>query len=253
MTLLKTEEEIKIMAEAGRRLARVVKALKAMVGEGITTKEIDVEAKRLIEEAGCIPAFLNYKPGGASRAYPATICASINSGIVHGLPSNYKLKSGDLLKLDLGLIYEKFYSDMAVTLPIGKVSKENLELISVTREALERGIAAAQPGNTLGDIGYAIGSFVKKNKFSVVEGLTGHGIGRKLHEDPYVFNDGRPGEWDVLKPGMVLALEPMVAAGKSRIRQLEDDSFVTADGSMAAHFEHTVVITEKGNKILTQA
>jgi len=253
MIFIKTEEEIKIMAEAGRRLALVVRALKAMAKEGVTTNEIDREAKRLIEESGSIPAFLNYRPGGADRPYPATICASINSGIVHGLPSDYKLKSGDLLKLDLGLIYEKFYSDMAITVPIGKISREDQELISVTREALERGIAAAKPGNTLGDIGYAIGSFVKKNGFSVADGLTGHGIGRKLHEDPYVFNEGLPGEWDVLKPGMVLALEPMVCAEKPRVKQLEDDSFVTVDGSMAAHFEHTVAITEKGHRILTQA
>ena len=253
MILIKTEEEIKIMAEAGKRLALVVRALKAVAKEGVTTREIDREAKRLIEESGSVPAFLNYRPSGAGRPYPATICASINSGIVHGLPSDYKLKSGDLLKLDLGLIYEKFYSDMAITIPIGKVSKEDQELISVTREALEKGIAAVQPGNTLGDIGYAIGSFVKKNGFSVVDGLTGHGIGRKLHEDPYVFNEGLPGEWDVLKPGMVLALEPMVCAGKPRAKQLEDDSFVTADGSNAAHFEHTIAITEKGHRILTQA
>ena len=241
------------MAEAGKRLALVVRALKAMAKVGVTTNEIDREAKRLIEESGSVPAFLNYRPSGAGRPYPATICASINSGVVHGLPSDYKLKSGDLLKLDLGLIYEKFYSDMAITIPIGKVSKEDQELISVTREALEKGIAAVQPGNTLGDIGYAIGSFVKKNGFSVVDGLTGHGIGRKLHEDPYVFNEGLPGEWDVLKPGMVLALEPMVCAGKPRAKQLEDDSFVTADGSNAAHFEHTIAITEKGHRILTQA
>ena len=253
MILIKTEEEIKIMAEAGKRLALVVRALKAMAKVGVTTNEIDREAKRLIEASGSIPAFLNYRPSGAGRPYPATICASINSGVVHGLPSDYKLKSGDLLKLDLGLIYEKFYSDMAITIPIGKVSKEDQELISVTREALEKGIAAVQPGNTLGDIGYAIGSFVKKNGFSVVDGLTGHGIGRKLHEDPYVFNEGLPGEWDVLKPGMVLALEPMVCAGKPRAKQLEDDSFVTADGSNAAHFEHTIAITEKGHRILTQA
>lgn len=240
------------MAEAGKRLAIVLRALKAMVKEGVSTNEIDQEAKRLIEASGCIPAFLNYKPGGAARPYPATICASINSGVVHGLPSGYKLKSGDILKLDLGLIHEKFYSDMAITVPVGKVSKDDQKLISVTREALEKGIAAAKSGNTLGDIGYAIGSFVKKNGFSVADGLTGHGIGRKLHEDPYVFNDGNPGEWNVLKPGMVLALEPMVSAGKARVKQLEDDSFVTADGSMAAHFEHTVAITEKGPKILTQ-
>lgn len=252
MIIIKTEDEIRIMAEAGRRLANVVKALKEMAKVGVTTADIDREAGRLIQEAGCSPAFLNYKPGGAGKPYPATICASLNSGVVHGLPSGYKLKSGDILKLDLGLVYEKFYSDMAITVPIGKVSPDGLELISATRKALEKGIAAAKPGNTLGDIGYAIGNFVKKSGFSVAEGLTGHGIGRKLHEDPYVFNEGLPGEWDVLKPGMVLALEPMVCAGKPKVKQLEDDSFVTADGSMAAHFEHTVAITEAGHKVLTE-
>lgn len=252
MISIKTDKELELMAEAGRRLAQVMAELKKLPRIGVKTNEIDLEAKRLIEEAGCKPAFLGYTPGGAGHPYPATICASVNEGVVHGLPSDYALKDGDILKLDLGLIYQGLYSDMAVTLGIGGVSKADQKLISVTREALEKGIAAAKSGNTLGDIGFAIESHVKANGFSVVDALTGHGIGRELHEDPYVFNSGKPGEGKKLYPGMVLALEPMVSAGKAKVRQLKDDSFITADKSMAAHFEHTIAITEKGTKILTQ-
>lgn len=251
MIAIRTKEEIEIMAEGGKRLAGVIKALKGMVAIGVKTADLDREAKRLIEEAGCKPAFLGYKPGGAGKPYPATICASVNDGVVHGLPSNYALQDGDILKLDLGLVYKDYYSDSAITVPVGNISKQYQKLISVTREALEKGIAAARAGNTLGDIGHAIGSFVDMNGFSVVHSLTGHGIGKRLHEDPYVFNEGKPGDGEELKVGMVLALEPMVAAGRGRVRQLSDDSFVTADGSMAAHFEHTIAITERGAKILT--
>ncbi|MDO8504528.1 MAG: type I methionyl aminopeptidase [Candidatus Liptonbacteria bacterium] len=249
---VRNSEEIEIMAEAGKRLAKVLSGLKEMVKIGLTTAELDFVAKRLIEEAGCTPAFLGYRPGGAEKPYPASICASVNDGVVHGLPSGYELKSGDILKLDLGLIYKSYYSDMAITIGVGKISKEQQNLISATREALDMAIAAAKPGNTLGDIGYAVQSHVRANGFSVVHDLTGHGIGKKLHEDPYVFNVGRPGEGERLEPGMVLALEPMVAMGKGRVRQLADDSFVTADGSMAAHFEHTVAITADGPRILTR-
>lgn len=239
------------MAEAGRRLARVMEELKKLPRIGLTTKEIDREAKRLIEEAGCKPAFLGYKPGGAGHPYPATICASVNEGVVHGLPSDYALQNGDILKLDLGLIYKGFYSDMAITVGLGGITKSDQKLISVTREALEKGIAVARSGNTLGDIGHAVETHVKANGFSVVQTLTGHGIGEKLHEDPYVFNYGDPGDGDVLVPGMVLAIEPMVSSGGAKVKQLKDDSFITADKSHAAHFEHTIAITEEGTKILT--
>lgn len=252
MISIKTDKELEIMAEAGRRLARVMAELKKLPRIGITTNEIDQEAKRLIEEAGCKPAFLGYTPGGAGKPYSATICASLNEGVVHGLPTDVSLKDGDILKIDIGLIYQGLYSDMAITVGIGGISKADQKLISVTREALEKGIAAAKSGNTLGDIGYAIESHVKANGFSIVQDLTGHGIGRELHEDPYVFNYGKPGDGKKLWPGMVLALEPMVSAGGSKVRQLSDDSFITADKSNAAHFEHTIAITEKGPKILTQ-
>ena len=161
------------------------------------------------------------------------------------------MQNGDLLKIDLGLIYEKYYADMAITLPIGSVSAEAKKLMAVTEEVLYLGIKEVQAGKHLGDIGFAIHSRVKSAGFSIVDSLTGHGIGKKLHEDPYVFNFGKPGEGERLVPGMVLALEPMTAAGKRAVQQLDDDSFVTADDSLSAHFEHTVLVTEGDPEILT--
>lgn len=252
MIKIKSEEEIRIMRESGRRLASVMEELKVFPKVGMATSEIDELAEKLIKKNGGIPAFLGYKPYGAAQAYPFTTCISINSTVVHGLPSEYILQEGDLLKIDLGLIYEKYYSDMAVTLTMGEVSAEAKRLVAVTEEALYLGIKAAQAGNHLGDIGFAIHSRVKSMGFSIVDALTGHGIGTKLHEDPYVYNFGKPGEGERLVPGMVLALEPMTAAGKRAVTQLDDDSFVTADDSISAHFEHTIAITEEGPVILTK-
>lgn len=252
MIHIKSEEEIKIMREAGKRLAVVMTELKEFPQVGMRTLDIDVFAKKLIEKNGGKPAFLGYKPYGAAQAYPFTACISVNETVVHGLPSEYVLESGDLLKIDLGLIYEKYYADMAVTLPIGEVSPDAKKLTAVTEEALYLGIKAAEAGKHLGDIGFAIQARVNTAGFSVVDSLTGHGIGRKLHEDPYVFNFGKPGDGERLVPGMVLALEPMTAMGKRAVRQLDDDSFVTADKSLSAHFEHTVAITNEGPIILTK-
>jgi len=252
MITLKAPHEIEVMREAGRKLARVLSALKAEVKPGVKTLDLDTRARELIESEGARPAFLGYQPSGAEKPFPATICVSMNETVVHGLPSDYVIKEGDLVKLDLGLIHRGFYSDAAVTVKVGEVSEKAAKLVWVTEEALKKGIAAAKIGNTLGDLGAAIGNFVKDNGFEVVKTLTGHGIGRDLHEDPYVFNFGRPGEGEELKEGMVLALEPMVTAGGARVRQLEDDSFVTADGSLAAHFEHTVAITKNGPEVLTK-
>jgi len=252
MIVLKTPEEIDVMREAGKKLARVLDALKAEVKPGVKTLDLDTRARELIEAEGARPAFLGYQPSGAERPFPATVCISINETVVHGLPSDYVIKEGDLVKLDLGLIHRGFYSDAAVTVKAGEVSQKAAKLVWVTEEALKKGIAAAKIGSTLGDLGAVIGNFVKDNGFEVVKTLTGHGIGRDLHEDPYVFNFGRPGEGEELKEGMVLALEPMVTAGGARVRQLEDDSFVTADGSLAAHFEHTVAITKNGPEVLTR-
>ncbi len=247
----KTPEELKLMAEGGRRLARVLRAVAAAAKPGMRTIELDHLAYDLITKGGDKPAFLGYRPGGAGKPYPATLCASVNDGIVHGLPSNYILMDGDLLKLDLGLIHEKLYLDSAISVGIGKLTNEAKKLIAVTEKALTLGIAAAKAGNTLGDIGHAVQSYVEKNGFSVIRSLTGHGIGKKLHEDPHVYNFGKPGEGETLVPGMTIAIEPMVAAGRYELKQLKDDSFVTKDGSLGAHFEHTVVVTDRGARVLT--
>ncbi len=250
--IIKSEREIEIMAEAGKRLASVIDGLKKEVHIGVTTLFLDRLAKELIRESGSEPAFLGYRPVGSAKPYPHSICASLNDVVVHGLPSDYALKDGDLLKLDLGLKYRGFFSDSAITIPIGRVGREAEKLIHVTREALDVGIAEAKPGKTVGDIGHAIEKFVAKNGFSVVRSLTGHGIGRELHEEPQVLNFGRRGEGEELVPGMVLAIEPMVAIGSGATKQLADDSFVTADGSLSAHFEHTVAITAAGARVLTK-
>ena len=249
---LKTKEQIEIMAEGGKKLAQVLVALKQAAQIDVTTVALDRIAYQLIKGAGAEPAFLNYQPAGAMRAYPYSLCASVNDVVVHGQPSKYVLQDGDVLKLDLGLKYQGFYLDAAITVIVGNGSVVAKKLSAATEEALYAGIKEAKMGKTLGDVGAAIQKVVERNKFSVVEGLTGHGIGESLHEEPTVFNTGRKGMGDALVPGMVIAIEPMVAAGAAGILQLEDESYGTADRSLSAHFEHTVAITEKGPKILTQ-
>lgn len=251
MTILKTEEEIEIMAEGGKKLAKILIALEKEVVVGLETRELDCIARELITAEGGTAAFLGYRPYGAGKAFPAALCVSVNDEVVHGLPSDYAMKDGDLVKLDAGMIYKGFYTDTALTVMVGKVSRAARELVEVTRQSLEKGIDAARHGNALGDIGHAIESHVKSFGFDVVTALTGHGIGRALHEDPYVMNFGKSGAGEKLKIGMVLAIEPMVAARSGRVRQREDDSFIVADGSLAAHFEHTIAITKEGPRILT--
>lgn len=249
--MLKTPAEIEKIRKAGKILAQVAKVILKRAEEGTTLKSLDGLAKELIEKAGAQPAFLGYKPYGARRPYPCSICASINDVVVHGVPDNYRLKSGDVLKLDFGVVLDGWYADAAWTVPIGKVAPETEKLIKVTEQALFAGIKQAGAGHTLGDIGWAINSTVKSLGFKVVDGLTGHGIGRELHEDPSVFNEGKKGSGLKLKSGMVLAIEPMVSAGTNKVVQKKDDSFATADGALSAHFEHTVAITENGPEILT--
>ena len=253
MITYKTPEEIEIMAEAGSKLASVLKALVLEVCVGTTTEEIDKKAFELIKAAGAKPAFLGYRPGGALKAYPKTICVSINEVVVHGLPSPKKIiQDGDVVKLDLGLIWKGFYSDSAVTVPVGRVSKQAEELIRVTREALSLAIKMAKPGNTTGDIGHAVQKFVESHGFEVVKYLGGHGIGKELHEDPFVMNFGNPGDGELLESGMVIAIEPMVAVGSGRVKQTKDDEFVTLDKSISAQFEHTVAIMPQGARVLTK-
>lgn len=251
MIFIKSKEEIEKIRKAGKILAQVAKVVLARAEEGISLKTLDNIAKELIEKAGAKPAFLGYRPYGAKTPYPCSICTSVNETIVHGVPGDYKLKSGDILKLDFGVVLDGWYADAAWTIGIGEISPEASQLIKVAEKALFAGIKQARPGKTLGDIGWAISTNVKNYSFSVVDGLTGHGIGQELHEDPSVFNEGRKGSGLALEPGMVLAIEPMISAGGRKIVQRKDDSFATADGSLSAHFEHTVAITEKGPDILT--
>ena len=206
----------------------------------------------LIVSTGDKPSFLNYRPEGARKPYPATICSSVNDVVVHGLPSDYVIKEGDLLKLDLGLVHGGFHLDAARTVGVGKITSEAKRLMAVTRKALDAGIKAAKSGHTLGDVGYAIHDVVDKAGYSVAEGLTGHGIGHSLHEDPAVFNFGRRGQGEEIEEGMVIAIEPMVNIGGGAIRQLKDDSYATRDGSLSAHFENTVAITKNGPRVLTE-
>lgn len=251
MITLKTPDEIEIMAEGGKRLARILGILKEEVRPGVTTLSLDALSHSLITEGGDRPAFLGYRPNGAGKAFPATLCTSVNATVVHGLPSRYVIQEGDIVKLDLGLIHHGLYVDAALSVGVGVVSRDALRLMQTTERALASGIISARAGNTLGDIGAAIEGVVQKEKFSVADVLTGHGIGRALHEDPYVLNRGRRGEGEVLKIGMVLAIEPMVIMGSSRVLCLPDDSYVAADGSLAAHYEHTVAITKDGPRVLT--
>lgn len=253
---IKTKEEIEILREGGRRLAVVLKKVGEAVKPGISTAELDELAHKLITDGGDTSAFLNYKPEGARRPYPASLCVSINDEVVHGIPNEHPkiLKESDIVSLDLGLIHEGMVTDHAITVPVGKISKEAERLLDVTKKALDAGIKAAAAGKTTGDIGFAIQSFVEKSgNFGIIEDLAGHGVGYSVHEDPFVPNFGKPGQGARLKVGMVIAIEPMLTLGTHRIVQDKDGYTIrTADGSLAAHFEHTVVITENGAEILTK-
>lgn len=245
--LIKSDEELEAMRRAGRELARVREEVARAVRPGVTTQELDRLALRLITELGAKPAFLGY------NGYPATLCTSINEEVVHGIPSaRRRLNAGDLISIDLGLILQGFYSDTAVTVAVGEVSAERRQLIEVTRKALEVGIAAMRADGRVGDVSSAIQRYVESQKMTVVRDYTGHGIGREMHEDPKIPNYGSPGRGLRLRPGMVLALEPMVNLGTWRTQVLEDGwTVVTADGKPSAHFEHTVALTGAGVEILT--
>ncbi|EKD24413.1 MAG: hypothetical protein ACD_81C00025G0001, partial [uncultured bacterium] len=196
--------------------------------------------------------FLNYQPHGAEHPYMASICASINEVIVHGFPTEYKLKSGDILKIDCGVLLDGMYSDSAFTIIVGKSTVKAQNLVKATHKALEEAIKEIKPGNHIGDIGCAVEKTAKRYGVHVVQGLTGHGVGYGLHEDPYVYNYGNKGEGIVLKAGMVFAVEPMLCTGRGQVRQLRDESWAMEDGGLSAQFEHTIAITEKGARVLTK-
>jgi methionyl aminopeptidase len=247
LIVLKTDEEIKRMAEACRIVAEVLEGMKKNVSPGVTTKELDEFAESYIISKGARPAFKGY------RGYPSTLCASLNEQVVHGIPSADKLRNGDIISIDVGVYYNGFYGDAAVTLPIGSISTQARKLLSVTENALEAGIKKAVSGNRLSDISSTIQDHVESENFSVVRTFVGHGIGRDLHEDPQIPNYGRPGEGPKLVEGMTLAIEPMVNAGGWEVNILKDGwTAVTKDGSLSAHFEHTVAIAKNGQNILTK-
>ena len=244
--IIKSDREIAIMRQAGRIVAIVLEVLRLQVKPGMKTKELDIIAARELERLGAKPSFKGY------RGFPANLCVSVNDEIVHGIPGNRVLDEGDIVSLDFGAFFMGFHGDAAVTVGIGGISPQARQLLETTEGALKAGIAAAHPGLRLGDISAAIQSYAESRGYSVVREYTGHGIGREMHEEPQIPNFGQPGVGPVLKSGMTLALEPMVNAGDWRTR-LGDDHWtvLTGDGSLSAHFEHTIVITDGKAEVLT--
>lgn len=235
------------MAEGGRILAKIMKELEKKVRPGIKTVELDRLAEGLILKSGGQCSFKGHE------GFPSCLCASINEQIVHGLPSDRSLKEGDIIGLDLGIIYKGFHTDMAITLPVGKVSPEVQRLIKVTKKALKRGIKKAKIGNTFGDVGNTIQRYVESQGFNVVRELCGHGIGRELHEDPKIMNYGKRRTEAEIKEGMVFCLEPMVTVGNWKLKKSGDGfGYETKDGSLSCHFEHTLAVTQKGCHVLTE-
>ena len=245
MIILKTPDEIAVMAKASRVVAEALAVLKDAVKPGVTTDELDRLAESEIRARGAIPAFKGY------RNYPKTLCASVNEQVVHGIPSKRVLKEGDIIGLDLGAIVGGFYGDSAVTVGVGRIDEKTAALVRVTEESLSLAIEQAQVGNRLSDISHAVQRHVEAAGYSVVTEFVGHGIGRQLHEEPQVPNYGKPGQGPRLQAGMVLAIEPMVNMGGSAVRVLDDRwTAVTVDGSLSAHFEHTIAIQPSGPAIV---
>src|ERR671936_407718 len=246
MIIRKSPEDIEKIAEAGRVLARCLAMLRAKSRPGVTTGELDRAAERFIRSQGGEPAFKGY------RGFPGSICTSPNSMVVHGIPGEYKLARGDILSIDVGVILDGWVADAAITVPIGNVTPVAKRLLETTKAALFDAVEQCRPGNRLGDVSHAVQRRVEADGFSVVRSLVGHGIGRDMHEDPQIPNFGEPGTGPALADGMVLAIEPMVNAGGQDVRMGPDNWAVySRDGSLAAHFEHTVAITADGPRILT--
>ncbi|MCC7124044.1 MAG: type I methionyl aminopeptidase [Acidobacteria bacterium] len=246
MITCRSAAEIERLARVNRLVAQVLAELMATVAPGVSTADLDALAERRLREAGAEPAFKGY------HGYPATICASVNEQVIHGIPNPRPLKDGDIVSVDMGARMDGFYGDSAVTVPVGRVSAEAERLLTVTRTALEKAIAVVKPGGRVHDIGAAVQQHVESHGYSVVREFVGHGIGTSLHEEPQIPNYGTAGRGARLAEGMVLAIEPMVNAGKAAVKVLGDGwTAVTKDGSLSAHFEHTVVVTGSGCRVLT--
>ena len=246
MIVLKSAKELERMRRAGWIVREAHREVQKAIRPGVTTKELDLIADRVIRKHGAIPSFKGY------NGFPGSICTSVNDELVHGIPGTRVLREGDIISIDIGAQYEGYHGDSAWTYPVGRISEAAQKLLRVTEESLYRGLAKAVPGARIGDISHAIQSYVEAHGFSVVREYVGHGIGRELHEEPSVPNFGPPGRGPRLKPGMTLAVEPMVNEGSRHVRTLSDNwTVVTVDGSLCAHFEHTIAITEEGCEILT--
>ncbi|MDO8265259.1 MAG: type I methionyl aminopeptidase [Candidatus Parcubacteria bacterium] len=254
MITIKSPEEIKIMTEGGKILAEIMEELQKMVRPGVKTKEIDKAAEDLVLKYGAKCSFKDFRSpeDEINIPYPSCLCTSINEEIVHAIPSERVLKEGDIISLDLGIFFKGFHSDMALTIPIGKVDSEAGRLIRITRKSLKRALKKVVPGKRIGAIGNTIQKYVESQGFNVVRELCGHGIGKELHEDPQIMNFGKEGQGEKIKEGMVLCLEPMVTIGDYRIKKGKDGfGYITQDGSLSAHFEHTVVVTKNGPRVIT--
>lgn len=253
--IAKTEEQKEGIAESGRRLGAVLEEVAKAAKAGVSTKDLDALAEKLIRDGGDEPAFLGYKPDRATRKYPATLCISINDEVVHGIPneSPRTLAEGDIVALDLGLIHKGFISDSATTVAIGRIDAEASKLMDMTKRSLEEGIKAARPGNRVGDISHAIEKTFDGSGFALVKVLGGHGVGEHVHEEPWISNVGHPGTGPELVEGMVLALEPIANAGKAAVVLAPDGyTYRTRDGSRSAHYEHTIILEKGGARVLTR-
>jgi methionyl aminopeptidase len=246
MVTLKSAREIETMRRSGKITSKVLTDLMKAVKPGMSTADLDAMAEKGIRALGGVPTFKGY------HGYPASICASVNEQVVHGIPGDYVLREGDLLSIDIGTTFEGYVSDSAVTVPVGTISQAARRLLEVTQECLMVGIAAMQRGNHVGDIGAAVQRHAESHGYGVVRELVGHGVGRAMHEEPQVPNYGKAGTGIELRPGLVLAVEPMITEGRYQVEMLKDGwTIVTADGKLAAHFEHTIAVTDDGPKILT--
>jgi methionyl aminopeptidase len=247
MIIGKSKKEIEKMRASGRLVGQVLSHLRTLVEPGISTIEIDQVAEKMIRDAGALPTFKGY------NGFPYSICASVNEQVVHGFPSGYKLKQGDIFSIDCGVTLDGFVGDTATTVPVGEVDEQKLKLIQITEECLDRAIEQCRPGKHLGDIGWAVQQHAEANGYSVVRDYVGHGIGRRMHEDPQIPNYGKPGLGAKIKVGYVFAVEPMVNKGTHFTKVLSDGwTVVTMDGLPSAHVEHTIAITEEGPEVLTR-
>ena len=253
MIHLKNKQDIIILQEGGKRLAKVMKVLRRETKPGVSAAFLDELAYTMIKKYGGYPSFLNYQPDFSNRPFPNSLCVSLNDVIVHGIPrKDIILKPGDLVSLDLGMEYQGLFTDMAITVGLGKIKLEEKRLIETTQKALAVAIKVARPGKTLGDIGYAIENCATKNGFVVIRDLVGHGVGYAVHEDPPIFNYGEKAKGIKIETGLVIAIEPMITSGNGSIKEMSDNSFTTLNGKKACHFEHTIAILKNKTIIITR-